>query len=152
MKQCTRKCFPPKILKRMTKAVQIGSNQLFWIWIWHLVYSNETQRLFAPLENGSFSMGILTDTKSSGLHMRRECRERFLRHRSLATPTCIKARAWCTCHGACRDRQLAVSFEVGGGENLAGIPSACATSNIAYMVRGPLAQLPEHTIFMWHFY
>ena len=27
--------------------------------------------------------------------MRRECRERFPRHRGLATPTCIMARAWC---------------------------------------------------------
>ena len=97
-------------------------------------------------------MGILADTKSCELHMRRGCRERFLRHRGLSTPTCIMARAWCTCHDACRDRQLAVSFEVGGGENLTGIPSACATSNIAYKVRGPLAQFPEHTIFMWHFY
>ena len=49
--------------------------------------------------------------------MRRECRERFPRHRGLAIPTCIAARA-------CRDRKLPVSFEVGGGENVPGIPVA----------------------------
>ena len=47
--------------------------------------------------------------------MRRECRERFPRHRRWAIPTCITARASRTCRDACRDRQLAVSFEIGGG-------------------------------------
>ena len=67
--------------------------------------------------------------------MCRECRERFLRHRRLAIPTCITARAWCTCRDACRDRSLAVSFGVGGGENVPGIPGACATRNFTYLVR-----------------
>ena len=35
--------------------------------------------------------------------MRRECRERFHRHRGLAIPTCITARASRTCRDACRD-------------------------------------------------
>ena len=34
----------------------------------------------------------------------RECLERFLRHRGLAIPTCIPARAWRTCRDACWDR------------------------------------------------
>ena len=34
------------------------------------------------------------------LRMRREC---FPLHRGLAIPTCITARAWRTCHDACRD-------------------------------------------------
>ena len=75
--------------------------------------------------------------KIAGLHMRRECRDRFPRHRRLAVPTCITARAWRTCHCACRDRLLAVSFEVGGGENVPAIPGACATRNFAHLVRGP---------------
>ena len=53
-------------------------------------------------------MGLLLDTLNCGLRMRRECRERFPRHSRLAIPTC-------------RDRYLAVSFEVGGGENEPGI-------------------------------
>ena len=57
--------------------------------------------------------------------------------RGLAIPTCITARAWRTCRDACRDRQLAISFEVGGGENVPGIPGACATRNFTYLVRGP---------------
>ena len=55
--------------------------------------------------------------------MRRECQERFPRHRGLAIPTCITARA--------------VSYEVGGGENVPGIPGACAILNFTYLVRGP---------------
>ena len=51
--------------------------------------------------------------------------------------TCITACAWRTCKDACRDRQLMVSFEVGGGENVPGILGVCATRNITYQVRGP---------------
>ena len=43
-------------------------------------------------------MGLLPDTQNCGLRMRRECRERFPRHRGLAIPACITARAsraWC---------------------------------------------------------
>ena len=84
-----------------------------------------------------YSMGLLQDTWNCGLRMRRECRERFPRQRGLAIPTCITARAWRMCRDACRDRKLAVCFEVGGEENVPGIPRACATRNFAYLVRGP---------------
>ena len=69
--------------------------------------------------------------------MRQECRERFPRHNGLAIPTCITARAWRTSRYACRDRWLEISFEVGGGGNVPGIPGACATRNFTYLVRGP---------------
>ena len=36
-------------------------------------------------------------------------------------------------HGKC----VSVSFEVGSGKNVPGIPGACATHNITYLVRGP---------------
>ena len=83
-----------------------------------------------------FGMGLSPDTWNYGLRMRRECRERFPRHRGLATPTCITAHAWRACHDAWRDRQLEVSFEVCGGENVPGIPGACATRSFKYLVRG----------------
>ena len=57
--------------------------------------------------------------------MRRECWERFSRHRGLAIPTCIKARASRTCRDACWDGLLAVSFEAGVAENVPGILGAC---------------------------
>ena len=57
--------------------------------------------------------------------MRRECRERFPRHRGLAIPTSIKARVWRACRDASTDRWLAVSFEVSGGENVPGISAGC---------------------------
>ena len=49
-------------------------------------------------------MGLLPYTQTSGLRMRQECRERFPRHRGLAIPTCITARALRTYRDACRDR------------------------------------------------
>ena len=75
--------------------------------------------------------------------MHRECQERFPRHRGLAVPKGITAPAWRTCRDACRDRKLAVSFEVGGGENVPGIPDACATCNFTYLERGPLDVFTE---------
>ena len=63
------------------------------------------------------------------LCMCRECRERF---------------SWRTCRDACRDRQLVVSFEVGSGENVLGIPGACATLNFPDLVRGPWLQLARN--------
>ena len=62
--------------------------------------------------------------------MRRECRERFPRYRGLAILTCITVLAWRACRDACRDRLLAVSFEIGGGENVPGIPGACTIVRI----------------------
>ena len=82
-------------------------------------------------------MGLLPDTWNCGLRMRRECQERFPRYSGLATPTCITTPASRTCRDACRDRLLAVFFEVSGGENVPGIPGACAIRNFTYLARGP---------------
>ena len=81
-------------------------------------------------------MELLPDTKNNGLRMRRECGEQFPCHRGLAIPTCITTRAWRTWRGACGE--LSVSFEVGGGENVTGIPGACAIHKLAYLAKGPL--------------
>ena len=50
------------------------------------------------------TMGLLPDTQNCGLCMRGKWRERFPRHRVLAIPTCITARACRTCRNACWDR------------------------------------------------
>ena len=89
-------------------------------------------------------MGLLRDIQNCRLRMRRECRERFLRYRGLAIPTCITARAWSTCRDACRDRLPAVSFEVGGGENVPGITGSCATRNFTYLIVSPRHQTPRY--------
>ena len=83
------------------------------------------------------TMGLFPDTKTCGLRMHRECQEHFPHHRGLAIPTCITARASRTCRDAYRDLWLAVSFEVGGGENVPGILGACATRKFTHLVRGP---------------
>ena len=57
----------------------------------------------------------------------------FKGNRKLAIPTwCITARAhgpWCIC--------ISRSLTSGGGENVPGIPGACATRNFTYLARGP---------------
>ena len=51
-------------------------------------------------------------------------------NRLLAIPACITARAWRTCHDACR-------LTRDGGNNDPGIPGTCATRNFMDLVRGP---------------
>ena len=75
--------------------------------------------------------------KIAGCACARNAGNVFPAHRGLAIATCITARAWRTCRDACRDRQLAVSFEVSGGGNVPGIPGAFTTRNFTYLVRGP---------------
>ena len=69
--------------------------------------------------------------------MRRECRERFPRHMRQRKPlvsdlgmhpgTCMTHVPWC----------MSGSLTRGGGENVPGIPGACATRKFAYLARGP---------------
>ena len=69
--------------------------------------------------------------------MRRECRERFPRHRLHRIPlvcdpdmhhsTCVTHVPWC----------IPGSLTRGGGENVPGIPGAWATRNFTYLVKGP---------------
>ena len=85
----------------------------------------------------SMAKGLLPDTQNCGMRMRRECRERFAHHRCQRKPlvsdpgmhhgTCFTHVPWC----------MSGSLTRGGGENVAGIPGACATHNFAYLVRGP---------------
>ena len=74
--------------------------------------------------------------------MRQACQERFP---ATAGEQSRHARR---CRDACRDRLQAVSFEVSGGENVPGIPGACATRNFTYLVRGPWSSRSE---MMWAF-
>ena len=54
--------------------------------------------------------------------MLQEWCECFPRNRGLAIPTYITALSGRKCRDACRDRQLGVSFVVGGRESAPGIP------------------------------
>ena len=84
------------------------------------------------------SMGLLLDTQNCGLRMRRECRERFPWNRLQRKPlvsdhnmhhgTCVMHVPWCR----------SGSLTCGGGENVPGIPGACATRNVTYLARDPL--------------
>ena len=69
--------------------------------------------------------------------MRRECRERFPRHRLQRKPlvsdpgihhgTCVTHVPWC----------MSESLNSGCGENFPGLPGACATRKFTYPARGP---------------
>ena len=73
-------------------------------------------------------IGLLLDTQNCGLCMRRECRERFPRHRlqrkdpGMHHGVCVTHVPWC------RSRSLTR----GGGENVPGIPDACTSGNIYF--------------------
>ena len=113
----------------------------------HSVFANvQANSRFAMVwmasENPDHSpMGFLPDTQNFALRMRRECRERFPRCRLQRKPlvcnpgmhhgTCVTHVPWC----------MSGSLTSGGGENVPGIPGACATRNFAYLVRGPCLHL-----------
>ena len=100
--------------------------------------------------------------------MRRECRKCFLRHRLHRKPLvsgpgmhygpCVTHVPWC----------MSGSLTRSSGENVPGIPGACAIHNFAYLVRGPwwlgiyqmkeqhldYMSVLEHNIllrYLWHF-
>ena len=82
-------------------------------------------------------MGLLPDTQNGGLRMRREC---FPGHRLQRKPlvgdpgmhhgTCVTHVPW----------WMSGLLTPGGGENVPGIPGACATRNFTYLVRGQFNQ------------
>ena len=79
------------------------------------------------------NMGSLPDIQNCGLRMRRECRERFPRHRlqrkqvasdpGMHHGTCVTQVPWC----------MSGSLSRCGGENVPGIPGACASRNFVYL-------------------
>ena len=89
-------------------------------------------------------MGLLPDTQNCGLRMRRDCRERFLRHRLQRQPlvsdpgmhhgTCVTHVPWCMSGSLFRD----------DGENVLDIPGACATRNSTYLAGGPWVNTTKH--------
>ena len=91
-------------------------------------------------------MGFLPDTENLRLRMHRECRERFPRHRLQRKPlvsdpgmhhgTWVTHVPWC----------MSGSLTRRGGQNVPGIPGACATRNFMYLVRGPWRYIPGCTL------
>ena len=85
----------------------------------------------------SLSMNLLPDTYNYGLHMQREWWEHFPHHWLQRKPlvndpgmhhgTCVMHVPWC----------MLGSLTCGGGENVPGIPDACATRDFMYLATGP---------------
>ena len=88
-------------------------------------------------------MVLLPFTQNYRFRMRREGMERFPRLRFQKKPrisdpgmhhgTCDTHVPWC----------MSGSLIRGGGENVSGIPGACATRNFGYLVRGPFSNHPH---------
>ena len=97
------------------------------------------------------TMGFLRDRQNCGLRMRWECRERFPRHRlqrklrvndpDMQHGTCVTRVPWC----------MSGSLTRGGGENVPGIRSACATLNLTYPWRGPFCAGPIFFSVLAHY-
>ena len=83
-------------------------------------------------------MGLLPETQNPVLRMRRGCRELFSRHQRQKKPlvsdpgmhhgTSVTHVPWC----------MSGSLNRSGGENVPGIPGACATRDFSYLVGAPL--------------
>ena len=83
-------------------------------------------------------MGLLPDTQNCGLRMRRECRKSSPWHRLQRKLLDSDPSMY---HGTCVThvpRCMSGSLTCGGGENVPGLPGACATHNFTYLARGPL--------------
>ena len=55
-----------------------------------------------------------------------------------------------TCRDACRDRLLAVSFEVGSGENVPGALDAWVNRNFTYLIRSPCKAISAMCRIQWN--
>ena len=114
------------------------------VWKWWMFCPNVLKRFrrthlrLIYEERGQIAvMGLLPDRQNCGLRMRRECRERFPRHRlqrkqlvndpGMRHGTCITHVSW----------SMSGSLTRGGRENVPGIPGTCATRNFTYLARGP---------------
>ena len=74
------------------KQKQGVKHQLTWILKWNCS-RDPGPSIVRMLSVTTYYMGLLPDKLNCGLRMRQECQERFPRHRGLAIPTCITARA-----------------------------------------------------------
>ena len=103
---------------------------------WNFEYDIIGSRMAYPISQ-KVGMGLLKDTQNCGLRIRRECRERFPRHRLQRKPlvsdlgmhrgTCATHMQWCMLGPLTRC----------GGADVPGNPGTCATRNFAYLARGP---------------
>ena len=124
---------PPRILR--------VSDRVYFVYLLGPIYALPLLLLYTTLHQvTSFSylaMGLLPDTQNFGLRMRREWRERFPRHLLQRKPLVSDPGmhpGTCVTHVP---RCMPGSLTSGGGENLPGIPSACATHIFTYLARGP---------------
>ena len=131
--EATRKWFPLLTLSLVKTYIYI-----LYILRWFLCNRHFYHKDPTIFRNSSVwsRMGLLRDTSNYGLRMHRECLGRFSRHR-LQRKSLVSA-----LHASRHVRHARVVMHVGianprCGENVPGIPGACATRNFPYLVRGP---------------
>ena len=140
---CNRFCSDKLNLHEFLKDITISSNKYV---CFHLLISCHPCWYFVRT-----SLGLLPDTQNCGLRMCRECRERFPSHRHQRKPlvndpgmhhgTCVTHVPWC----------MSGSLTHSGGENVPGIPGACATRNFRYLVKGPWAHCSKAPFIFYMF-
>ena len=109
------------------KFAMLGADQLGWMTL---------PQLFADhISLGWWCCTSYQIRKNYGLRMRRECRERFPRHRPHRKPLLSDPGMH---HGTYVLWCMSGSLICGGGEYVPSIPGAYAIRNFTYMVRGPL--------------
>ena len=133
----TQTCTLPEGTSRVRHGVVCLTLIHLWI-VFHLSLSpfQLTDTMILSWKWAYFAMGLLPDTLNDGLRMRRECRERFPRHRlqwkplisdhSMHPGTCVTHVPWCMTGSQIR----------GGRESVFGIPGACALHNPQFCVCG----------------
>ena len=104
----------------------LGVGPGWGMWLCPLLHSILADRS-PPIRN---SMGLLPDTQNGGLRMHRGgVPGPFSQPPTSKETTGVEHVPWCMPRSLIRS----------GGENVTGIPGACATRNFAYLVRGPWA-------------
>ena len=132
--EATRKWFPLLTLSLVKTYIYIYLYILRWF-LCNRHFYHKDPTIFRNSSVWS-RMGLLRDTSNNGLRMHRECLGRFSRHR-LQRKSLVSA-----LHASRHVRHARVVMHVGianprCGENVPGIPGACATRNFPYLVRGP---------------
>ena len=128
------------VQQKVSLVLYVFTSLLILIFKYHISLANNMSfRTFESISTTLKCMKwtLLLETWNYGLRMRRECRERFPRHRGLATRHASRhvRHARGVMHAGIANKQFLLKLVA--RENVPGIPGTCASRNFTYLVRGP---------------
>ena len=109
---------PPASSSQPSPSLAWRSLRAKWVWWWHGPLTRYTKLRVAHAPGMTVTFSPPPRVSDPGMHH----------------GTCVTHVTWCL-----PGSLTSGFFEVGGGENVPGIPGACATRNFAYLVRDPSA-------------